>query len=385
MTRRLRPAALVLALTAASAASLASSAQAAPGMEVAVQDDLAFVTQSYFGHTLTKPFDLAGQLETSRLRINVIWSNVVNSRNKKKKPKHIAYNFSNYDGAVQAAQTHGVKIQMTLTVPAPAWATGNHKPGVYKPNAKLYGDFVKATAKQYKGLVDRYSVLNEPNLLAWIAPLKSNAKIYRSMYVAAYNAVKGVDPTAQVLIGETSPFSLAKGRATAPIKFLNAVAKSGHLTADGYAHHPYDFRHKINYNYPGKDNATLKTLGNLTGALNKLAASGRLTTPAGKPLDLYLTEWGYMGPGTKYAVGEGTRSKYLPQGFQMALDNPRVKEMLQYLLISPGKRYRFFDMSLVKRTGAQGAAFKALAKWAKNAANAGKIAKPGGAPAYTAP
>ncbi|MEA2374663.1 MAG: hypothetical protein QOD53_1126, partial [Thermoleophilaceae bacterium] len=119
-------------------------------------------------------------------------------------------------------------------------------------------------------------------------------------------------------------------------------------------------------------------------ALDKLAASGKLTTPGGKALDVYLTEWGYMGPGTKYAVGEGKRSKYLVQGFQTALDNPRVKEMLQYLLVSPGKKYRFFDMSLVKRNGKKSAPFKALSKWAKDAAAAGKIAKPGGAPAYNA-
>ena len=274
---------------------------------------------------------------------------------------------------------------MTLTGPAPRWATGNHRIGIYKPKGSLFGDFAKAAAKQFKGLVDRYSIWNEPNLVAWIAPLKSNASIYRSLYVAGYNGIKSVNPSAKVLIGETSPYALAKGRATAPIAFLRAVAKSGHLTADGYAHHPYDFRHAVTFNYPGKDNATLKTLGNLTSALDKLAASHRLTTPGGKALDVYLTEWGYMAPGTKYGVSESTRAKYLTQGFDMAVANPRVRELLQYLLVAPGKKYRFFDMSLVSRKGSQGAAFNALSKWAKDAAAAGKIATPGAAPAYRAP
>ena len=352
-------------------------------MEVALQDDITFGAGSAFG--LPRAFDLAAKLETSRLRVNVLWSRVASSATKKKKPKHVIYNFAGYDAIFNAASARGVKLQMTLTGPAPAWATGNHKYGIFKPNAKLFGEFVKATAKHYKGKVDRYSIWNEPNLVAWIAPLKSNASIYRSLYVAGYNAIKSSDPAAQVLIGETSPFSLPKGRASAPIAFLRKVAKGGHLFADGYAHHPYDFRHAINYNYPGKDNATLKTLGHLTSALDKLAASHSLTTPAGKPLDVYLTEWGYMGPGTKYAVGESKRTQYLPQGFQMALDNPRVREMLQYLLVSPGKKYRFFDMSLVSHSGKQSAPFKALSKWATDAAAAGKIAKPGGAPAYRAP
>jgi hypothetical protein len=383
MTRRLRNAALVLALTAVSAVSFTSSAQAAMGMEVALQDDLAFISQAYF--SISKALDLASQLETSRIRVNVIWSRVVRSANKKKKPGHVTYDWASYDRLVNAVKSRAVKLQMTLTGPAPAWATGNHKVGVYKPKGNLFGDFAREAAKHYKGLVDRYSIWNEPQLVAWIAPLKSNASIYRSLYVNGYGAIKSVDPSAQVLIGETSPFSLPKGRATSPIAFIKKVANSGHLIADGYAHHPYDFRHAINFNYPGKDNATLKTLGNLTSALDQLAASGRLTNPGGKPLDLYLTEWGYMAPGTKYGIPEARRAKYLTQGFDMAVANPRVKELLQYLLVAPGKKYRFFDMSLVSRKGSQGGAFKALSKWAKDAAAAGRIARPGAAPAYRAP
>jgi hypothetical protein len=348
-------------------------------MEVALQDDPAFLTPAYFG--VGRALDLASQLETSRIRVNVIWSRVVRSAKAKKKPKHLAYDWSAYDALVNAVKPRGIRVQMTLTGSAPAWATGNKKVGNYKPKPALFTDFVKQTAKHFAGLVDRYSIWNEPNYVGWIAPLKSGPSIYRSLFINGYNAIKSVDPSAKVLIGETSAYSLPR-RATAPIKFLRAVANSGHLTADGYAHHPYDFRHSINYNYPGKDNATLKTIGNLTGALDQLAASNRLTTPAGKPLDLWFTEWGYMVKGVRYGLSESTRAKYLTQGFDMAVANPRVREMLQYLLVKPKKGYGFFDMSLVSRKGSQGAAFKALSKWAKNAVAAGKIAKPGSAPAY---
>lgn len=382
MTRRIRRAALVLALVAASVAAVAPSAQAAKGMEVALQDDLAFVTSSYFGHNFAQAFDLASQLEVSRLRINLVWSSVAPSPRSKKRPKNLIYRFSNYDGVIAAARQRGIKVHLTLTGPAPAWATGKKKEGVYKPKAAEFGQFAKAVTRQYRGYVDRYSIWNEPQLKAWIQPVKQNAKIYRSLYLAGYTAIKSVDPSAKVLIGETSPFSLPKGRATAPIKFINAVAKGGGLKADGYAHHPYDFRHKFGYKYKGKDNATLATLGNLTKALDKLAASGKLETPAGKPLDLYLTEWGYMAPNTKYGIKDKTRAKYLVNGFKLALANPRVKSMLQYLLVQPSKRYRFFDMSLVNRKGKQSASFKALSNWAKSAVASGDIAKPGGGPAY---
>ena len=75
---------------------------------------------------------------------------------------------------------------------------------------------------------------------------------------------------------------------TAPLAFLRKVAcvnkkykRVGTCTplkADGYAHHPYDFRHAPNFQYPGADNVTLGTLRRLTKALDKLSRVGALRT-----------------------------------------------------------------------------------------------------------
>ena len=67
--------------------------------------------------------------------------------------------------------------------------------------------------------------------------------------------------------------------------------------ADGYAHHPYDFANPPAAPYPGADNVTMGTLGRLTTALDRLAAAKALRTPDGKPLDVYLTEFGYFASG----------------------------------------------------------------------------------------
>jgi hypothetical protein len=53
-----------------------------------------------------------------------------------------------------------------------------------------------------------------------------------------------------------------------------------------------------------------------------------------------------------------------------------VKEMLQYLLVKPTRRYAFFDTSIASRGGRPSRAFKALAKWAKAQARARRIARP---------
>ncbi|MEA2466483.1 MAG: hypothetical protein QOJ57_609, partial [Thermoleophilaceae bacterium] len=75
-------------------------------------------------------------------------------------------------------------------------------------------------------------------------------------------------------------------------------------------------------------------------------------------------------------VAESKRGKYLVQAFTIAQKNPRVKQMLHYLLVQPTKGYRFFDTSLATRAGKGGSAFKKLAAWTKKAAAAGRIAVP---------
>jgi hypothetical protein len=382
MTRRAR---LGLALTLACAllATLAPSALAATGMEVAVQDDSTLVHElpspAYRGRSLA----LASGLSASWIRANVNWSYVVGSAARKKKaPRSIVYNWSGYDRLVDQAAAKGIRVQLALTGPAPAFATANHRIGANKPKAGPFRAFARAAAEHFRGRVTRYSIWNEPNYVSWIAPLSSGPRVYRALYTTGYSAIKAADPAAQVLIAETSPYALKK-RATAPLAFLRGVtcanarykkAKScGTLKADGFAHHPYDFDHKPTYKYPGKDNVTLATLSRLTSALGKLKKAKLLTTPTGGVPDLYLTEYGYFSSG-KRKLSASKRGSYLVQAFTIAQRNPRVRQMLQYLLVQPGKKYRFFDTSIATTKAKPTSAYKKLAAWAKKALAAGKIA-----------
>jgi GH35 family endo-1,4-beta-xylanase len=372
LTRRVRHALLAAAIAAACLASAGGSAHAAKNMEVAIQDDGPLV--SNIGYKRSKTLKLADQLKVTRIRVNLPWASIVNSSHSRKRPKHRHYNFTAYDKLWLAARKHGMRLQLTISGFAPAWATGNHRIGGYRVNPKYFEEFVKVVAKHFRHHVDRYGIWNEPNYFSWLGPLSAAPKIYHDMYTRAYKAIRKIDPRAKILIAETAPY-YQKGRATAPIKFLRSLLKYGPLKADGYAHHPYDFRHSLYYRYPGSDNVTMYTLSRLTKALDRFAASHQLTTPKGAPLDLYLTEYGFMGTG-RYRVPESRRSKYLPTAFQWALDNPRVKEMLQYLLIKPPPRSEFFDTSIVSKKGNRSKTFKALAAWAQKKAKARKIARP---------
>jgi hypothetical protein len=378
----------VAVLTCAATVPLASTpAHAAKGMEVAVQDDSIFVIQLPRPGYRAKGLKLATKMNVSWIRANVNW-NYVTLKYKKKKtePKNIVYNWTGYDALIDAAAAKGINVQLSLTGPAPAWATGNHKIGPDRIKATPFKHFAQAAAEHFAGRVHRYSVWNEPNHRAWISPIKSQAKIYRGLYTAGYSAIKKADPNAQVLIGETSPFSIGHGshvNAQSPLKFLRGVTcasasykRAGNcapLKADGYAHHPYDFDHSPTYRYPGADNVTLGVLSRLTTALGKLHKANLLTTPAGGTPDVYLTEYGYFGSGRR-GLSRSKQGSYLVKAFTIAQKNPHVRQMLQYLFVYPGKRYAFFDTSIANRNATPTSAFNKLAAWAKKAAKTGQIA-----------
>jgi hypothetical protein len=390
MTSRLKLLLVAALACAATVSTLATApAHAASGMELAVQDDASMVIQLPRPGYRAKGLKLAEGLNASWIRANVIWSYVVGKNAKKKKePKKISYNFTGYDALIDAAAAKGIHVELSLTGPAPAYATGNHKIGPDRVKAAPFKRFAKAAAEHFGTRASRYSIWNEPNFRGWLSPVSKQGSLYRALYIAGYSAIKTANPDAQVLIGETSPYSLGNHNRNAqpPLQFLRAVtcakanysrAKScGTLKTDGYAHHPYDFKHKPTYRYPGKDNVTLATLSRLTSALSKLRKAKLLTTPDGGVPYLYLTEYGYFASG-KYKVKESTRAKYLIQAFEIAQKNSRVKQMLQFILIQPARNRRAFDTSLADGRAKPGYAFKKLAAWAKKAVAAGRIAAAG--------
>src|SRR3954454_11001802 len=132
---------LLCALALGLALSAGATAHAAPGMEVAVQDDAVLMNRLY--GNVPKTLKLVSQLQASRIRVNVTWSYVVGSAKKKRKaPKHIRYNWTGFDALIRKATARHIRLEMTLTGPAPAWATGNHKVGGVRPKAKAFKAFV---------------------------------------------------------------------------------------------------------------------------------------------------------------------------------------------------------------------------------------------------
>jgi hypothetical protein len=354
-------------------------------MEVALQDDAVFLQRSYYNRELA--LRQARRLQVSRLRVNVIWARVLGRQAERRtEPPQLRYDWRPYDQLVAAAARHGIRLQLALTGPAPAWASGDGRVGPERPSANGFGAFAAAAAGHFRGRVDRYSIWNEPNYVGWLSPLSGAPESYRALYEAARAAIERADPRASVLIGETAPYA-QPGRATAPLAFLRSVTcrtpayrpagRCPRLRADGYAHHPYDFERPPERGRPGKDDVTLGSLDRLTRALDRLARSGALRGPGGRPLDLYLTEFGYFAKGER-RLPDPTRAAYLTRGFELARRNRRVRQLLQYLLVAPPRGFPsgYFDTSIVRIDGRLRPPYRALVRWATDARQRGRIAGP---------
>jgi hypothetical protein len=375
------PRALLAALVVA--ASVLTGCLFAPGdtraarnLELAIQDDALFV-QGHKRFKGNKAFDYARSLGVTRIRVNLLWAYTMPraQSSARRKPAAINYDFTQIDRLIDRAAANGIRIHLSLTGPSPRWANARRagpSNAWFKPNAVQFGQFATVAAEHFKGRVDRYSIWNEPNWKTWLGPLSSAPALYRAMYVRSYAAIKKVDPRAQVLIGETSPYG-RPGLSTSPLAFLRKVTcvnssyrrvkKCPKLKADGYAHHPYDFRHAPNFEFPGSDNVTIGTLSRLTRALDLLKRSGALRATRGGRMPLYLTEYGYFATG-KRALPPRTRSRYLKQAYSIALRNGRVKSQLQYLMLTlPRGSSSTFNTGLVTRTGKRLPQFNALRSW----------------------
>jgi hypothetical protein len=347
---------LALATALATLAVPAASAHASKHMEFALQDDAVFVHEAFMPRE--KALDHAKKLGTKRIRVNILWARTLMSGEKARKaPKNPAYDFSRIDALQQAAQAKGIKLQLTLTGPAPAWATKNHKVGGYQPDARKFAAFVRTVALHFDGRVDRYSIWNEPNLSAWLAPTKKAPGIYRGLYRASYRAIKKVDPKAQVLFGELAPSR--DGRTIAPLAFLRSAAKMN-TKADGLALHPYQLTSAPNRLSGGPDDAPISQLKRLTKLLDQLAKGHKLSNPKGKGLDLYLTEFGYLKKGSR-KLSQKTRAKYLKSAYQIARKNPRVRQILQYQLVD-GPKNGIWNSAILTNEGKPQGAYAGLAR-----------------------
>jgi len=304
-----------------------------------------------------------------------------------------------YEAAVREAQAAGLKVQLVLTGVASPWGTPTKNgspcaapPGI-NPSVKGYGQYVKTMVKHFSALgVHRYSLWNEPNLPGFLcagtkvssdgdidhtkcvgSSVERTAALYSRLYQKGYSVIRALErsksiPKTEIIMGELAPTKTTD-------KFLAAVFHPGaKFQADGFSVHPYQYctppdTHKNEYvkgtecNWPAGAHYGIAWAPQWQNRLSSLHKKGRLSTPRGGKVPLYLTEFGYHLDGHA-ALPEDVRAKWYPRAMSEAA-RAGAKGMNIYQIFNGSGAPGVWDTGLVAQGNIPRASFNALKGWAQ--------------------
>jgi hypothetical protein len=384
---------------------LPSGASADSRLESMFQDDPRILSQSAKIRDAT--LDEAKALGAQRIRVTAFWERFAPDATGASKPAN--FDGSNpdaypegvwkvLDAVIAGAKARGMTVNLNPTAPGPKWAGSafieERLDGVTNPSPVEYAGFVAALGKRYSGTftpagasaplprIDYWSIWNEPNQGAWLAPqwtgagsdaVEASPRRYRVLVATAWAALEATGHTVStdtILVGDTAPKGVASkskvksvASAMPPLEFIQrlycldddlqiltgAAAKAQDCaeTPDpaafvaanpalfrmtGYAHHPYEltFAPSEPSEQPRKY-VTTANLGLLTDQLDRIMARYAVTR---KPIPLYLTEYGYQSsPPDRQGVTLNEQAAYINEGEYIAWKNSRVKTLSQFLLV----------------------------------------------------
>jgi hypothetical protein len=307
-----------------------------------------------------RTFQTLQHLGVKALRVELSWYDVAPNPTSATRPNFegtnpARYDWSLYDPILAQAQRLHWPVLLTVTSPAPRWATANRQaPYITRPDPKDFQELMTAMALHYGSQVSLYSVWNEPNHPAFLLPqfnangTPASPRIYRGLYQAAYAGLQAAGLAhPRILFGETAPTGFDRVNVrregalhdVAPLEFmrealcLNARYRRspscGELQMSGYAHHAYTTAVPPTYHTPGADNVTIGTLSRLERALNLAARAHAI--PGGLPI--YLTEFGTQSvPNKQLGVPVAVQAEYNAMAEHIAWSDQRVVAFSQYLL-----------------------------------------------------
>ncbi len=297
-----------------------------------------------------------------------------------------SYDWSAYDGLVQAIVARGMRPYLTIGNRAPDWAVRKRTPsprdGIYKPSSKEFRLFAQAAGRHFDGTVDGvprvslWAIWNEPNLKSWLAPQRSSKgvplapSIYRDLYIAGHRGLAETGHGSDtILLGELMPLGAGSPTKFTPLDFLRemvcldrryrqyrgAAAKArncrkvGRIATSGIALHPYTSRAGLR-SRPKPGETPINALSRLTHQLDLLARRGKLP----RRLPVWLTEYGFQtNPPDPYQLSIKKAPAQMDQSEWIAFRNRRVRSYSQYTLVDEGlnagggfQRYARFQMGL---------------------------------------
>lgn len=297
---------------------------------------LGFFDGAYVGDPATRATALGRTKDVggSIVRLGATWAGIAPRRpTRPTDPDDPAYQWGNLDGAVRDAVAAGLTPLVTVNA-APVWAEGPKRPrsagfGTWRPNAKAFGQFMRAMATRYSGSqpglprVRYFQVWNEPNLSTYLTPqyvkrrgqwVATSPGIFRSLVNGGYAGVKAVRKSNFLVTAGTAPYGdlIPGGRRIAPVTFLRGVlAQKTNL--DAISHHPYGvgdpYRRALN-----APDVAVPDIGKLRRVLRSAAKRRRVKRSA----QVWVTEMSWdSNPPDPDGVPARTQADWLQEGLNV--------------------------------------------------------------------
>ncbi len=178
---------------------------------------------------------LAAQAGVKGSREELSWANI-------EPQSKGSFAWATYDTRLGYDAANGLNV-VGMLLTTPKWASSNPSAADWywwEPrNRQDYFDFVRAAVGRWQGQIHTWEIWNEPNNAAtWNCVNPCNhAADYAALLQGAYATIKGVDPTARVLIGGL----YVHDTANEGMAFLNSVvaASGSAINFDGLSIHTY--------------------------------------------------------------------------------------------------------------------------------------------------
>jgi len=286
---------------------LPTGAAAAPNADVLIMDDQLLLNEQDPA-ALDRHMNRFVSLGVDRLRVSAFWDQIAPHPGRRHEPTFDAasptaaqYNFASLDRVVNSAVQHGLKVMISITTPAPLWATGDpsRNDRFWKPKPDEFALFARAIASRYGDRADEFAISNEANQPGWLRPQSYRGSYYaphhyRRMVNAAFPAIRAGSPRDTIVVGElaaSGSVNRGPGSSIRPLAFLRAfacVSRSFHKLSSGrcknfkapradvIGHHPYSFYSRPTHHSANRDDAAIGDGRRFLRFLDRLVKKHRL-------------------------------------------------------------------------------------------------------------
>jgi hypothetical protein len=383
--RKLRLALLIVVVVAAIPAA---TARAAVRMPIGFYDDPSFRWATNPAVNLAS----AQKANASILHVLADWSSIAPTRPKSAlNGNDKAYHLSDLDSLVRSAQQYGMQVLLTIAE-TPTWANGGQTPNHPPTNLGDLTAFAQMLATRYNGahrgfgVVNMFSVWNEPNLEQFLTPQFDgntivSPDIYAKLFMAAYKGIKQGNPHALVAAGETSNrghnHPTSGSDSVAPATFAHVLSQvAPKLPFDAWATHPYpsigpSIGPTQRVSYPNVEFSTLFRFG------------ASLKHWFHRRVPIWVTEYGEQtAPAAKLdgPIGYSKQAADVKKALELAQANPYVEMFIWFIfrdstpLGEPGGTW---SSGVENKSGVKKPAYAAFAGEAKKLVGMSQYVSPG--------